>query len=264
MELWTHVLEEMVLRYGPFPNGFTRDILYSEPFPGFVGELASRAASALEYVSATGMLIKFGKLNHMRAMYERGALRVQAASFYRRSDHNGAVRDDELALDVSLALRRDDIAKVVVNPQDVPSGDVLQRVDLRYESSTDYWLYCVTASAQPRTFVDFEAEACVVINDRQRFLEQISLALSPYVGRATFRHGKVNYVDPLLPNSAFIDILMSKHFRYSYQDEYRLVWVPSSPQSALDYIDVEIGSLREYADLITISSSTSKDDPMNR
>jgi hypothetical protein len=33
MEKWVHVLEEMQLRHGPYPAGFTRDILHSEPFP---------------------------------------------------------------------------------------------------------------------------------------------------------------------------------------------------------------------------------------
>lgn len=259
MERWTHVLEEMVLRFGPYPNGFTREILHSEPFPEFVGAIASRAASALQHLPTTDGIIKFGRPEHMHALYERGALRVQAASFYRRPDHNGAVRDDELALDISLALHRDDIIKVVVNPQDVPPGELLQRMDFRYESSTDYWLYCVTASAQPRTFVDFEAEACVVIKDRQRFFEAIDIAMRPFVEGAKFRHGKVNYVDPLLPKTAFIDIPMSKYFSYEYQDEYRFVWIPTSPRNELNHIDVEIGSLQDYAELIIIPPKTNKD-----
>src|ERR1700732_113279 len=35
MVKWTHMLEEMQLRHGPYPAGFTRDILHSEPFPDF-------------------------------------------------------------------------------------------------------------------------------------------------------------------------------------------------------------------------------------
>lgn len=45
--LWTHALEEMSLRHGPYPSGFTRDILHSEHFPDFVSELAKKAASVL-------------------------------------------------------------------------------------------------------------------------------------------------------------------------------------------------------------------------
>ena len=159
MQLWTDVLEEMAIRFGPYPAGFTREILHSEPFPDFVGPLASRAAASLTHVSPAGVAIKFGKSAHMRALYERGALRVQSASFYRRPDHNGAVRDDELALEVSLSLQREHIIKLVANPQDVPPGALNHRFDVRYESPTDYWIYCVTPRArilvapiEPRTW----------------------------------------------------------------------------------------------------------------
>ncbi|MCU1219838.1 MAG: hypothetical protein JWN42_1035 [Candidatus Angelobacter sp.] len=47
MEKWTHVLEEMQLRHGPYPSGFTRDILHSEPFPDFASALAGKAAKKL-------------------------------------------------------------------------------------------------------------------------------------------------------------------------------------------------------------------------
>ena|ERR1017187_566015 len=46
MEKWAHVLEEMQLRHGPFPLGFTKNILHSEPFPDFASVLAQKAADA--------------------------------------------------------------------------------------------------------------------------------------------------------------------------------------------------------------------------
>ena len=67
-EKWTHVLEEMQLRHGPYPGGFTRDILHREPFPDLVSELARKAARILTaYVVAglshrTGGRIDFDKL----------------------------------------------------------------------------------------------------------------------------------------------------------------------------------------------------------
>src|SRR6266853_372534 len=47
IEKWTHVLEEMQLRYGPYPSGWNREILHSEPFPDFTSELAAKAAKAV-------------------------------------------------------------------------------------------------------------------------------------------------------------------------------------------------------------------------
>src|SRR6266542_4773681 len=46
-ELFTHMLEEFKLRHGPYPAGFTRDVLHSEPFPDFVGALGDRAVAVL-------------------------------------------------------------------------------------------------------------------------------------------------------------------------------------------------------------------------
>ena len=252
MELWTHVLEEMTLRFGPYPAGFTREILHNEPFPDLAGSLAARASSALTHVSKAGVAIKFGKPEHMKAMYERGALRVQSASYYRQPDHNGAIRDDELALEISLALDREQIVRVVSNPQDVPEKNVDQRVDIKYESKTDYWLYCLTTTVEPRLFVDFQAEACVVIKDPARFRDSLNRAMSPLVTSSLFRDGKVAYIDPLLPKTSIVDVPMSKHFRYAYQHEYRFAWLPAAPTWGLTHLDVEIGGMREYAELITV------------
>lgn len=251
-ELWTHVLEEMVIRHGPYPAGFTREIFHSEPFPDFVGQLASRAASSLERLRGQSVAIKFGKPEHMKALVERGQVRLQAASFYKRPDHNGAVRDDELALDIALHLDRQTILKVVQNPQDVPLGEISQRLDVRFKSPTDYWLYCVTTAVEPRLFVDFEAEACVVIKNPSKFTTAIERALTSRVPATAFRHGKVAYIDPLLPSAGMVDVQMSKHFRYSHQREYRFAWIPLEPQLLLSHIDIELGSIESYAELISI------------
>lgn len=252
MQLWTHVLEEMVLRFGPFPSGFSKDILNTEPVPDFAGVLASKVASKLEHLRGTNVAIKFGKPEHMQALYERGALRVQAASFYKRPDHNGAIQDDELALEISLRLNREAILRVVSNPQEVPAGQLSQRMDVRFASKTDYWMYCITTAIAPRLFVDFEAQACVVIKDLRRFTQAIRYAVAPKTGRTKFRSGPVTYIDPVLPQKGIIDVPMSKHFRYSHQQEHRFIWLPLEPECSLPHLDVELGSLEEYGELVSL------------
>lgn len=66
-EKWTHVLEEMALRYGPYPSGFDRNIPHSEPFPDFASELAGKAArrmSELQLQPGT-VFIKLGQRKYM-------------------------------------------------------------------------------------------------------------------------------------------------------------------------------------------------------
>jgi hypothetical protein len=254
MELWTHVLEEMALRHGPYPNGFTRDILHSEPFPDLVGELGTKAAAVLSSkgLRSGDVFIKFGKTKHMRSLFERGAIRVQSASYYATPDHNGAIRDDELSLPLSLSLTRDDIIKVVLNPKDVPAGPIDQRLDITYRAGTDYWLYCVTTAVEPRLFVDFQADSCVIIKDKGRFQRLLKLQSTAKFPDTSHRSGGAIYIDPLLPATAVIDVPMSKHFRYEYQNEYRFVWRPLSKIANLSHVELELGSLESFAELVVL------------
>jgi hypothetical protein len=254
MEKWTHMLEEMQLRHGPYPAGFTREIMHTEPFPNFASDLAEKAAKKLSSLGLKrgDVLIKFGKREYMKSLYETGVLRIQPASFFARVDHNGAVRDDELTLGVSLVLSRNDILRVVANPQDVPPDAPQQRVDVTFQSPTDFWLYCLTESVEPRLFVDFNADSCVIIRDRTKFGQMLSKASREKLNGAPMRAGPAVYVDPLLPATAKIFVPFAKPFGYSYQDEHRFCWLPMVPVRKLAHVDLEIGSLKTFSDLIVL------------
>lgn len=252
LEIWTHALEEMSIRHGPFPSGFTRDILHSESIPDLAGDLAERAANVLTTYNNSNTLIKFGKPKYMEDLHNSGLLRVQSASYYSKPDHNGAVRDDELALEYSIRLTEDQIRKLVINPDDVPRNAQPQRVDIRFENNSDYWLYCLTQTPQARLFVDFDATACVVIHDVAKFSQMIIGKFAAKNPNTTARHGKVTYIDPLLPRSSSINVPISKHFRYSYQKEYRFIWYPELPSHNLSCVDLELGNLKTISTLIQL------------
>jgi hypothetical protein len=254
MEKWTHVLEEMQLRHGPYPAGFTREILHSEPFPDFASALAQKAAARLSSLGLKrgDVFIKFGKRVYMERLHETGALRIQPATYFARTDHNGAIRDDELTLSMALALTRDDVVKILRNPQDVPLNAPEQRVDVKFQSPTDYWLYCVTNSVEPRLFADFNADSCVIIKDRPRFTKMLREVSQSRLIDADMRDESAVYIDPLLPTTAKILVPFMKHFRYTYQDKYRFCWLPHSPTPQVAHLDLEIGSLKEFSDLLVL------------
>lgn len=253
MEKWTHVLEEMQLRHGPFPAGFTRNILHSEPFPNLVSALAQKAAESFREKALVpgSVLIKYGQRKYMEELFYQGRLRIQPASYYTRKDLNGAVRDDERRLPLSFALARDDIQKIVLNPQDVPQVIHDHRVDVVFQSPADYWMYCLTESVEPRLFVDFEADTCVIVRNRQQLADRLRRA-DEILGPARCQVGPVEYVDPLLPKRAEIFLPMAKHFGYTYQAEYRFCWFPVDPVPELKHVDLTLGSLEEIAHLITL------------
>lgn len=253
-EVWTHVLEEMRLRHGPYPAGFTRDIFHSEPFPDLVGELAHKAIPAVAAARSEGMrtIAKFGKRAQMETLFWRGAVRIQPASYFSAAEHNGAIRDDELLLKWSVVLSRADVVGLVQNPQDVPVNAGSQRLDVAFKAPGDYWLYCVSASVQPRLFVDFSADACVVLRDPAAFGRRLRQASAMAMPEAEFSEGEVTYVDPLRPTSAKVFVPSAKHFRYAYQREHRYVWLPPSQTERLHHVDVEIGPIDDIAQLIVL------------
>lgn len=254
MEKWTHVLEEMQLRHGPFPAGFTREILHCDPLPDFVSDLSEKAARKLSSLGLNKgeVFIKFGKRAHMERLHETGSVRIQPANFFSAKDHNGAVRDDELTLPISLVLSRDDVTKVVVNPQDVPSDATDQRVDVKFRFPTDYWLYCVTNSIEPRLFADFKSDLCVIIKDRKMFSRMLGEASKKILPTSEMKEGSVTYIDPLLPTSVNIFVPLAKQFSFAYQEEYCFYWLPSQPSKMLKHKDIEIGNLKAFSDLIIL------------
>lgn len=254
MEKWIHMLEEMQLRYGPYPAGFTRNILHSEPFPAFVSALALKAAEIFKKrtLEPGSVLIKFGKRAHMERLFGHGDLRVQPASYFTHIGLNGAVRDDERRFPLSFALTRDELQKIVLNPHEIPGAMPDQRVDVVFRSPADYWIYCVTESVEPRLFVDFEADACVIIRDRYQFADRLCGFAWAALGSVRHQAESVEYIDPLLPKTLNVFLPFAKHFGYSYQSEYRFCWFPMNPASQLQYVDLSIGNLEDIADLIVL------------
>ncbi|HEX2859446.1 MAG TPA: hypothetical protein VHP58_04550 [Alphaproteobacteria bacterium] len=254
-EVWmvkfTHMLEEMTLRHGPYPNGFTKDIL-KDTMPDFTSELGRKASKALveKGLKPGDFYIKYGKREHMQALHEKGTMRLQPASHFKLKDYNGAIQDDELSIVLSLILPREDIVQVVQNPQDVPTDLVEHAFDLSLNFPTDYWIYCLTTSLQSRLFVDFQADACVIIHNKEAFKKRLLAATSILNGKP--QDGAVTYVDPLLPKTGKMFIPLTKHFKYAYQEEFRFSWVPKLPKKQLEPIDFSLGDMSNISSLIQL------------
>ncbi len=253
-EKWTHMLEEMVLRYGPYPAGFTPHTISRESLPDFTSDLARKAAGRLAALAAqaSDVFIRYGKRDIMDALYRSGALRIQPATSFARTSHNRARQDDELKIPLSIIATRDDLLTVLSNPDDVPPDMEHARVDVTMQLPSDYWLYCVSSALIPRLFVDYEAEACVIIRDRDRFTRMLQETSMQKLSGTTLRAGVVEYVDPLLPTSLVTAVAFTKHFRYSYQQEFRFCWLPPHNIDRAKHCDIEIGSIAEFSDLIVL------------
>lgn len=244
---WTHVLTEMERRYGPFPNGFTNGFVATAKIvkPTFPDEPVGKRA--MDGVGThLDCLLKFSKKKYVQEMYGLGNFRLAPASFYNDPSLNAAIRDDELVFKGSASTK----LKSAVKAGRVASG--YGRVEYSVKARTNYYVCCFASSYKNREFADFEADACLVIKKPRLFIDRLIKAgcdlLPGFEGFAS----NVKYLDPLLCDPTKIDVNFAKHFKYSYQNEYRAIWAPKEAASELPVKFLTIGALDDIAEIVEL------------
>ena len=211
-QLFKHVTVEMFLRgEPPVPYNMDPTVERAVLFPN--KELCERAAHAIENVTVSGpILVKYGKAEHIKSLYERGEVYMPPASVYGDPKHNQAVYDQELTLTHYVVVAN---SEGYVKSTDVCDNlDVLQgsshrilplfhapdaereQVSLIESYGPDAWVFCMSSLLTPRLFSDFHADACIVLS-RDKFKDLICNALRQPAGKILFAHGDVHYADPI-------------------------------------------------------------------
>ena len=233
------------------------------PFQNAALELIRENPEAGRYVGRSGVLCKFGERRWMTELINFGRLRLAPASYYRGSDHNAARQDDELALPVYVSPYDYDLG--LLSPKILELCPVRNWHRLSVRKPTDHYLYCMAVSFDLRYFFDFAAdkriaESCVMIRDYDAFTDRLKKAAAEALPGFEVMFDSVRYVDPYLLVHTFPsapDIYFFKSFRFLYQREHRLVAVPTEPVLAnLEPVNLELGNLREFAELIEMRSPT--------
>ena len=214
--LFRHVVSEMFLRgEPPVPHNFHPAVAKAVLFPD--KELCEKAAEAVAKSPNPGpILVKYGKADHMTALYRHGIVHMPPASCYDDPEHNQAIHDQELAFSqYGVVATPDGFLKaheIIADPDvfrtpehhflpifQAPKANEDEVV--RAETlGPDAWTYCMSTTLMPRLFSDFSADACVVV-DRVRFVERVckalrSLARCAPARKTLFAHAEVEYVDP--------------------------------------------------------------------
>jgi hypothetical protein len=101
-------------------------------------------------------------------------------------------------------------------------------------------------------FGDFEADSCVIIHRPKEFIKLIQQEFDKQIRGWKSKSSPVTYVDPFHIESKLPDIFFSKHFRFSYQKEFRIVWLPPEPVAILEPIFLELGNISEYCEIISL------------
>ena len=211
-QLFKHVVVEMFIRgEPPVPHNFDPIVEKAILFPD--KDLCKQAADAVGSIKISGpILVKYGKADYIKALFEHGEIFMLPASSYRNPKYNQAVRDQELSLLHYVAVTNGSEylkeKQVCANPNvlKAPENRILPlfhasdaKVDevTRVESfGPDGWVYCLSNLLTPRLFTDFNADACVILN-HEEFEKRICDALRTQSGNRLFGHGRLQYIDPL-------------------------------------------------------------------
>ncbi len=263
MMLWTHVLEEHQLRSGQGFDGFA-DLIRGE-IPDPRSPLADRAAEFVRRrtVPSSPYLVKYGKDKYLLPAFAYGRIRVFPASGYSDPSLNHAIQDKELEL--SFQPPPSDIKMEVFGPTTGRSKGFLEPVDgiVTVKARSDYYVYCMSTVLSPRLFLDFEnADACLIVTKPEVFLPRIIAGLEAACTGWLGSEVSVSYIDPVNPPRPFwtINVYGSKHFRYAYQKEFRVVWLPPEPVDRLEPVEVELGCLEDCCELAALSSGGPSSD----
>ncbi|MCY3813360.1 MAG: hypothetical protein OXH15_16320 [Gammaproteobacteria bacterium] len=272
--LFHHVVVEMNVRGEPPTQAANFDPRVEEARPFFDGEMCRKAANvSAERGTYLDVMVKYGKREHMEELM-RGELYMNSASNYNRSVHNQAVRDNELEVDFKGGVVRALHPTLYYNKGNQPKPSingfrpVFDCPDLKrdeYATTTvqshgDYWMFCAANALDPRFFLDFDADCCVIIR-RRPFVERLGKT-PPQLPNATMSIGSIQYVDPLGAQSSSwpvksSDIPMTKLFRYAYQREVRFICVPNEPTERLEPRLRQLGPLTDIAELVPIPRASS-------
>lgn len=233
---WTsrfaHILEEYALRGSDFVPPSPEEML----LPRLTWPNAPKAAEAIKGKEIfDGYLFKYGEYKHIHDIYEFGHILIRPASFYNDPSINFSIRDDELSL---------------------------KTASTEYKSTFDYYLYCVSKIYDYRLFDVFQDknnyDCCLIIKEPNIFSTKLRTKFLEEMPDWNMSAQEVSYIDPLLPPSK-VDLFFSKHFRFSFNKEFRVVWLPSTNDAKqialkkqLKNVELIVSNLKDCCDLIKL------------
>lgn len=249
MQVWTHALEEFAIRFGPYPNGFSDGGMANAEIVKPSYPEVPKAVTAIEKVGGfnEGSLCKFGKYEHLKSMYKDGNIRIAPASYYADPSLNNAIRDDELSFEVQT--RADGLIIEDIEGSRIPA---FGQVKFKLESKTNYYVHCFASKYTFREFHDFDADCCIVIDKPRILFQKMMKAVKQVKPDFDGFASPVKYLDPLNIRLKDVDIFLAKHFKYSYQNEVRTIWLPDVPKIQLEPFFINIGSMTSYARIVRI------------
>lgn len=248
MQLGSHILEESTLR------GTCSTL---KKLPPTCYKNARRAAELWNPlgIAKGSYLVKFGDVRYLRPMYEHGIFTIFTASKYSDPSLNDAIRDaDERrfeTLSVGGTVNFIEGMDYKVPPEMRKPIPIIGPLKFTTEYDSNCYVACFSWHYEYRLFDDFKYDSCLVIRDQERFIERLRMCSEDKLPGWTGRALAVTYYDPYHPPKSN-DVIFLKHFRYTYEHEYRIAWEPPVKQGTLSPIPLDLGPLKKYCDLLVL------------
>jgi hypothetical protein len=212
-----------------------------------------------------GQLFKFGEARFLRPALEHGQLRITSTSFYGNSDLNSARRDGDEGRTIlrpsrtGLAISLNDMSGRTIFG---PSERGKKQIAVEIGGDQDFFVWCCSRIYEPRLYVDFQADSCLVIHDAKEFGRRLNKGLLEKIPTLPGMRGShVRYYDPFLPDDTIDEMLSTplslflfKDLRYMYQAEYRFLW-PLKEGPAQPFLNIEVKPLSDICELLVLPTS---------
>lgn len=223
-----------------------RNLQLHRPVPAIVQRNLDAAPARPRSPNAGDFLFRYGDKKWLRQLVDFGRLRMRSAQEYALMEKDPARQDDER---VKRSHSPGEYVTITL-----PDGQRVRPIgDLTYETSgTDYFLYCVSLDWDAGLFDEFpNTDCCVVIKQPDEFARRLEKAGKALLPDWYFHNCPIEYFDTheRRPKER-IDNAMSKDFRFAYQKEYRFLFAGFG-RPATGFVDIELGSLRDIAELYT-------------
>jgi hypothetical protein len=205
-------------------------------------------------------LLKFGNHEHLLPMLKNGKIRVGNAKMYDDPSLNSAIadRETEFVNELYGATIGIPLGKPYARTEGITQVEPIGNVRRIAKCNTDYHIASFCLKYDFRLFDDFSRESekpydsCLVIRDPHEFINRMRTCGESKLSGWSLHAQPVVYSDPYQPERGPVDVFFTKHFRYAYQEEFRMVWIPPSPQDKLEPINFVLGPMTEYCTLLTL------------
>lgn len=245
-----HIMIEAQSRYGGMPvelmvegNAFLEKYFKVRPPRGV------QLFRAVRRRVSGSVLVKYAEQrSFVEDMLRFGRFRISPASFYSSGSLLHAQQDLETSriwVLPAYPYRKHRKASENYFGRYYPTlnGDIEVKRDV-----VDYYLLSMCANIDTRLATDFRAAAALVIHRPETFMGRVEAALQKRFPDFQVLRGEVEYYDPYdLPQPG--PICMKKHFRFTYQREYRFVAIRRA-SVFLNPVFIEIGPLDEVAEAV--------------